>query len=330
MEQRISQLELAARMAKRTGITKQNTEVFLRLFFETIREGLQQDKIVKVKGLGTFKLVDVNDRESVDVNTGERIRIEGHTKVTFTPDGSLRDRVNRPFADFDTEVLDDATSQQEMERIDQPVQVNVPDTKEFSVSPSEESVIEEQIPTQQKQPIASQKQLIEQQHDTIDNTPVSTVEKRHDRMSWLRWLFVMSLIVVVGIVCYYAGMRHALVHSEQTQQKEQTNTKSPTQDVREAVTQDTTVVKPIQQKHQPTNEELAQAYPQVEGGEYWIIGEVCVHEMQVGEGLLKIARKELGNSDLMPYIIVFNGIENPDVIPPGAQIRIPRMVRKNK
>ena len=121
MEQKITQIELAARMAKRTGFTKQDSENFVRMFFETIREGLLQDKLVKVKGLGTFKLIEVSDRESVNVNTGERIRIVGHTKVSFTPDNALRDQVNRPFAEFETVVLNESTSQQEMERIDKPL-----------------------------------------------------------------------------------------------------------------------------------------------------------------------------------------------------------------
>ena len=80
---------------------------------------------------------------------------------------------------------------------------------------------------------------------------------------------------------------------------------------------------------EPTPEDLAQNYPQVEGGDYWIVGEIGVHDMQVGDGLLRISRKWLGNSDLMQYIVVLNGIENPDVIPPGAKLRIPRLKRKN-
>lgn len=303
MEQKISQLELAAKMAKRTGITKQDTETFVRLFFETIREGLLQDKLVKVKGLGTFKLIEVSDRESVDVNTGERIRIEGHTKVTFTPDASLRDQVNRPFSEFETTVLADSTSQDEMERIDEPVVAPVSEKKpaeKAPVAPAPEKKVE-------KAPVAP---APEKKAEKAEPVPAEK-EEQGGGFSWIKWFLVIVLLLLVGGVCYYYG------------------TKAP-EEVTEPAVDDEPVIEETVVVAEPTPEELAKNYPQVEGGDYWIVGEVCVHEMQVGEGLLKIARKELGNSDLMEYIVVFNGIENPDIIPPGAQLRIPKMVRKDK
>lgn len=66
--------------------------------FELIEEALVTEKYVKVKGLGTFKLTEVESRESVNVNTGERIEIQGHTKISFTPDSSMKDLINKPFA----------------------------------------------------------------------------------------------------------------------------------------------------------------------------------------------------------------------------------------
>lgn len=317
MEQKISQLELAAKMAKRTGITKQDTETFVRLFFETIREGLLQDKLVKVKGLGTFKLIEVSDRESVDVNTGERIRIEGHTKVTFTPDASLRDQVNRPFSEFETTVLADSTSQDEMERIDEPVVAPVPEKKpaeKAPVAPAPEKKPAEKAPVApapekkvEKAPVAP---APEKKAEKAEPVPAEK-EEQGGGFSWIKWFLVIVLLLLVGGVCYYYG------------------TKAP-EEVTEPAVDDEPVIEETVVVAEPTPEELAKNYPQVEGGDYWIVGEVCVHEMQVGEGLLKIARKELGNSDLMEYIVVFNGIENPDIIPPGAQLRIPKMVRKDK
>ena len=92
----------------------------MRSVFEIIGEYLQTDKIVKVKGLGTFKLVTVDSRESVDVNTGERIVIKKYTKINFTPDPVLRDAVNKPFAQFETVVLYEGTDIADMERMDIP------------------------------------------------------------------------------------------------------------------------------------------------------------------------------------------------------------------
>ena len=75
------------------------------------------DKVVKIKGLGTFKLIEVLDRESVNVNTGERIVIPGHTKLSFAPENALKDLINKPFADFQTVVINEGTSIEEMERV---------------------------------------------------------------------------------------------------------------------------------------------------------------------------------------------------------------------
>lgn len=99
--------DFAARLAEKHSISREEAERFLTEMVGVMGEGLSSDKILKIKGLGTFKVVAVNARESVDVNTGERIRIEGREKVSFTPDASMRDLVNRPFAQFETVVLND-------------------------------------------------------------------------------------------------------------------------------------------------------------------------------------------------------------------------------
>ena len=96
--------DLADGLVLRRGLPKKDADVFVRSVFEIIGEYLQTDKIVKVKGLGTFKLVTVDSRESVDVNTGERIVIKKYTKINFTPDPVLRDAVNKPFAQFETQM----------------------------------------------------------------------------------------------------------------------------------------------------------------------------------------------------------------------------------
>ena len=84
--------------------------VLWKEFFQLIEEALEKDKYVKVqKGLGAFKLIDVESRESVNVNTGERFEIQGHTKVSFTPEPALKDLINKPFSHFETVVLNDNT-----------------------------------------------------------------------------------------------------------------------------------------------------------------------------------------------------------------------------
>lgn len=98
---------LTQKLASAHGLTKDEAESFVREFFSLVSDALDKDRMVKVKGLGTFRVIDVEDRDSVDVNTGERITISGHKKVTFTPDASLKEEVNKPFADFETTILVD-------------------------------------------------------------------------------------------------------------------------------------------------------------------------------------------------------------------------------
>lgn len=112
---KISLPELASTLQERRQLNKKEASQFVNEMFRIIQESLDQDKQVKVKGLGTFRIIDVEDRESVNVNTGDRVLIEGHGKITFTPDALMKELVNKPFSQFETVVLnegvdfDDAT-----------------------------------------------------------------------------------------------------------------------------------------------------------------------------------------------------------------------------
>lgn len=113
---KISLSDLAQRLAEKSGISLQDAELFIRKMFDVANEGLQSDKLVKMKWLGTFKVMAVKDRESVDVNTGERIIIEGRDKISFTPDNILKEIVNKPFAQFETVVVNDGVDFYEVDR----------------------------------------------------------------------------------------------------------------------------------------------------------------------------------------------------------------------
>ncbi len=132
MDNKIGIQELASAIAKVREIDGSEAEIFCRSVFEVVSEFLVKDKLVKIKGLGTFKLIEVSDRESINVNTGERIVIAGHTKMSFTPDSVLRDTVNRPFADFETTVLSDNASTEKMEFIPaEPAKAEKPKVEEL-------------------------------------------------------------------------------------------------------------------------------------------------------------------------------------------------------
>lgn len=113
---KISLSDVAQRLVEKSGISLQDAELFIRKMFDVANEGLQSDKLVKMKWLGTFKVMAVKDRESVDVNTGERIIIEGRDKISFTPDNILKEIVNKPFAQFETVVVNDGIDFDEVDR----------------------------------------------------------------------------------------------------------------------------------------------------------------------------------------------------------------------
>ena len=109
--------DLADALAERGGVSKRKAEMFSRAIFDVIIEGLTDDSFVKVKGFGTFKIVEVGERESVNVNTGQRFQINGHNRVAFTPDSVLKELVNRPFSQFQTVVINDGVDLAEMEKV---------------------------------------------------------------------------------------------------------------------------------------------------------------------------------------------------------------------
>ena len=127
--------DLSSMLAKRLHIAYNESEDFVRAFFDVISRSLIQEKIVKVKGFGTFKLIDVQDRESINVNTGERIVIGGHVKVTFTPDAALRDQVNKPFIDFETVIINEGTDISAMEDLGDADNEDAPVAEEEDVEP---------------------------------------------------------------------------------------------------------------------------------------------------------------------------------------------------
>ena len=115
MSEKITIQDIIELLAEKHSMTKKDAEIFVKGMFELIEEALATEKYVKVKGLGTFKLTEVESRESVNVNTGERFEIQGHTKISFTPDSSMKDLINKPFAHFETVILNENTRLEDTE-----------------------------------------------------------------------------------------------------------------------------------------------------------------------------------------------------------------------
>lgn len=192
MGERINIQNLIDLLAAKKGISKKDAEVFLKEMFAIIEQALQTDKYVKIKGLGTFKLIEVDSRESVNVNTGERIEIQGHTKVSFTPEAGIRDLINKPFSHFDTVILnegvvfDDVSSGEENAYSDDEQNTTADESAseeaEASVSeePSEEPIQPAEVsepPVEEKEEQATVAEVIEAQPEQTETEKVENVSE---------------------------------------------------------------------------------------------------------------------------------------------------------
>ena len=147
MNEKITLQDLVELLSEKNGMTKKNADALFRGMFDLIEEALTNEKYVKVKGLGTFKLTEVDSRESMNVNTGERIEIQGHTKVSFTPDTTMKELINKPFSHFETVILNDGVELEDTPVDDEAKEVEVVDEKvENVIEPSQDTdqpVVEE-------------------------------------------------------------------------------------------------------------------------------------------------------------------------------------------
>ena len=231
--------DLADRLAEQAGMSKRDAQQFLSAVVETIQEGVNNDKIVKIKGLGTFKVIDVEARESVNVNTGERVTIDSHQKLTFTPDSAMKDLVNKPFSQFETVVLNDGVdfddvnteSVEEQKDTVKPEETEILEVSEISSVPekteapesseksessvipvvsevSEASVVTEisdapASPEVSDEPEASEVPEVSSVSETpeISEAPELTETTEYKQSYWWLWL----LIAIVACVCSFAG-----------------------------------------------------------------------------------------------------------------------------
>ena len=169
MNEKITLQDLVELLSEKNDMTKKNADAFLRCMFDLIEEALTNEKYVKIKGLGTFKLTEVDSRESMNVNTGERIEIQGHTKISFTPDTTMKELINKPFSHFETVILNDGVELEDtpfdieskveemademVEKIIEEPQVEVEPVVEDKVEVAEEPVVspvvDEPIPVEE-------------------------------------------------------------------------------------------------------------------------------------------------------------------------------------
>lgn len=444
MDAKLTTMDFAQALVRRSNIPATEASAFVRHFFETIREGLLHEKIVKVRGFGTFKLVSVDSRESVSVLDGSRIQIASHTKVTFTPDAVLRDAVNKPFAEFETVILSDELNLADFEAIDSSVTTETsavsspsatlvsPASHSSSASSSsaeaptsvESSTPEESTPTtsvtsepsipeepqttettstsetsiseepqateassvsepslpeepQATETASTSESSIPEESSTSEHLSEATGKTENSDASgspatvssaaqsaqftdsfksssfafWHCFFgFLLGLLLFVAGYCVGYLRPFALPCLSEsaapaaTKQSPAATKQSPapaaqpsaptaTPPAAAAVPADSLAVPAPSQSptSQASNAKVPSetlAYPQLEGGEYWIVGIKGTEIMKPGRTLLNFSLKYYKSKDFVPYICTMNNIKNPDVVPLNKELKIPELRKK--
>ena len=176
---KVSITELASKLMEKHGLKRTEAELFIRQFVGVINDGLKNDKSVKVKGLGTFKVQAVSARKSVDVNTGEAIVIEGRDKISFTAEAVMRDLVNAPFAQFETVIVNDGVDFSEIdakhEADNTEAKEPTPAVEPTPVAEPEPAVVEP-TPVAEPEPTVEPAPVAEPEPAVVEPTPVAEPE----------------------------------------------------------------------------------------------------------------------------------------------------------
>ena len=168
---------LAKAVASKRGLTQAEAERFIATMFEVAGDGIQEDKLLKMKWLGTFKITSVKDRESVDVNTGERILIEGRDKISFTPDNILKEIINKPFAQFETVVVNDGI---DFSDIDEKFANMEREEEELQLQKEQECHDEEVVQEEQNAELPQKEELSQEEEQPREEEHSQEVELNED------------------------------------------------------------------------------------------------------------------------------------------------------
>ena len=229
---KVSVNEIAAKLIERKDLSKRQATAFVNDMFDIIQSGLEKDKAVKVKGFGTFKIISVDDRESINVNTGERVLIEGHSKITFTPDPVMKELVNKPFSQFETVILKDGVDFDDMEKMPMAMQrveeektvastvAKVESAPAVDLNVEPKPVIEEPKPVieEPKPVIEEPKPVIEEFSDIPEDSEESPVEETYEEKSsgaWKKWIFLVLFCIVSFVAGYFASNIKSLIPEAQ-------------------------------------------------------------------------------------------------------------------
>ena len=336
-EEELTLQDLIDLLVKRHDMERADADAFVKLFFSLIEEGLAADRYVKIKGLGTFKLID--------------------TRITFSPDSTMKDLVNKPFSHFETVVLNDKTHFDDMPENESPISdvetdesvkdasdsTSENDSDEATLSEEVESVLEEvsDQSVEEEKPVSAKAK----EEQSFVQSESESVERRSASSTSIPWCMVAS-ILLVGVI---AGgfMVWSMFRTASTVKMSSVEPKEPIAVIEhDSVASDTlTVDSAMVSKEEAVANERRQDSAKVvainpereeepKGGlslsdavTYAIVGTRATHQLQYGETLVKLARKYYGNKKLWPYIARYNkeALADVDNIPVGTTIRIPEL-----
>lgn len=324
MNSRLNIQDVAELLVERTGRTHEEAERFLRLLVESITHGVLQDQLVKVKGIGTFKLIEVEARESMHVHTGERFLIPAHYKFAYMPDKELREAVNRPFSAFETTeilnpVIGEGLEEEVLSPTAEPEKMNVEESVEELLPDREiplpkREVNPEVIPEQPMESVVSDQSAIQPK--------ISVSEKRFDWV-WLRYVAIVFLLVIVAGVFYFMGRNAAYRAlqmapvSEVKQEQPVTPLKEEPADSLQVASQEEPLmesapvveasVKPVDESEKPVEESVKKVV------------------IQRGDRLTNIALAHYGHKLFWVYIYQHNKslIDDPNNVPIGTELILP-------
>ena len=198
---KVSITELASKLMEKHGLKRTEAELFIRQFVGVINDGLKNDKSVKVKGLGTFKVQAVSARKSVDVNTGEAIVIEGRDKISFTAEAVMRDLVNAPFAQFETVIVNDGV---DFSEIDAKNEADNTEAKEPTPTVEPAPVAEPEPAVVEPTPIVEPTPAVEDSDSDTDELEAKSKSYKNTIIVLASSLACVVILAVVGFVYMFS------------------------------------------------------------------------------------------------------------------------------
>ena len=225
--------EIAKILVEKSGLSQKDANRFASEMFAIIQQRLEEDELVKIKGLGTFKIINVEARESVSVRTGERVVIDSHAKVTFTPDAVMKELVNKPFSQFETVVLNDGVEFEDMAEDSDEDNAKSEEKAIASDEESAEEVFSGEEPLSEEQPIvmlADVEPVVEEPvveepvvEESVVEEPVveepeteeatseePVVEENPKGSLWKKWLLPVVLVLVLMGLSALGGYYYAM------------------------------------------------------------------------------------------------------------------------